>query len=232
MLKDVAACFFKVLYPNYIPSKNELIQICKQAEVLLRKGWTMPNITNRIISFYENNKHYNYNVRNLYQVVSPKETPPLFLKGNLLQNRFYYHSRLQRVPKPTEIVVTEDGDIVKKSEPFYLEMIEYFSLEDLTNYFHEKMKINDSNIYRLNRGGFNKIIHDYSLDLLLFTIDTAYREKSNENRSLLVNYSELYSYLDKGISALKFSKEHSTNKIVPYYRAYLKMREEGMLWIL
>lgn len=227
MLKDIATCFFKVLYPGYIPTKDELIHICKEGEFLLRKGWTVTNITNKIINFYENNKYQNYNIKSLYQVVSPRETPPLFLQGNLLKNEFYYHTRLQRLPKPTEVIITEDGDIIRKTEPFYLEMIEYFSIDDLTNYFHEKMQINDSNIYRLNRGGFNKIINNYSLDLLLFTIDVAFRDRKDKDLSLLINYSELYNYLDLGKSALNFSRNNSTNKIVPYYRAYLKMRERG-----
>ena len=90
MIKDICSCFFKVLYPNYTPNHEQAMIIFKQAEKLLKKGWTTTNITNRIISYYKNNK--NYRANNLYEVVPQNEVPPLYNKGNLLEDKFYFHN--------------------------------------------------------------------------------------------------------------------------------------------
>ncbi|MFW5890875.1 MAG: hypothetical protein ACOCUI_01495, partial [bacterium] len=89
---------------------------------------------------------------------------------------------------------------------------------------HEKMNIDDQNIYRLNKGGFKKIYNDYSLDLLLFSIDAAFKERKKQNFGLLTNYSEIYNYLQQGNKALNFAQKNSTGKIIPYFRSYLKMK--------
>jgi hypothetical protein len=222
LIKDIVTCFFKVFYPHYKPNQEQAVIIFEQAKILIKKGWTVSNITNRIVNSYETKKVNRPG--NLFVVVSREDLPPLFQSDNILKNKFYYHNRLQKISKPTEIIIDKDGNVIKKREPFYLEIIEKFTIEDLTNYFHDKMNIEDSNIYRLNKGGFKKIHKDYSLDLLLFSIDAAFKERKKQSFGLLTNYSEIYNYLQQGNKALSFAKNNGTGKEIPYFRAYLKMR--------
>lgn len=223
MIRDIVACFFKVFYPGIKPNYRQFEMIAKQAENLLKKGWTYTNITNRIINAFESGEISCPD--SLYKVVPMNQVPPLLQPGNILKNQFYYHNRLQITSGPTEVIIDEDGNIIKKAEPFFLEIIEYFSIEDLTSYFHNKMEIKDSNLFKLNNGGFKKIINNYSLDLLLFTIDAAFFDRKDKKQALLTNYSELYQYLSNGQSLLNGAKNSSTGKIVPRFRAYLKRRD-------
>ena len=220
-LKHIGICFFKLFYPNKTPPKKHLKKILKEGEYLTNRGWTVSNITNRLVKLHKDQP--DINIKSLFQIIKKTKTPPLKKDKNILKDKFYYHSILQKTSSPTKIVVDDDnGKIIRKTEPFYLENIECFTLKHLTKYFHKEMKIKDKNLLRLNYGGFRKIINDYDLDLLLFTINVSKKELINNDRKLLKNYSQLFNYTDEGIKRLKQAKNLSSNKVVPYYKSYIK----------
>lgn len=221
-LRDIPCCFFKVLHPNYTPSKKEIKKILKQGEGLVKRNWTLSNITNRIVKYDKN--HEDTNIYSLFNIISKSKTPPLLKDKNILKDRFYFHHLLQKTSEPTRLKITTDGEVIKKSEPFYLEMKEYFTVKKLTIYFHKKMKLDNKDLARMNYGGFKKMVKSYDLDHILFTIDVARKKLDNQNKEFLTKYIQLYDFLREGRKRYKNAKNSSSKKIVPYYKAYLKRR--------
>ncbi len=221
-VEDIILCFFKVLYPDVIPTKSQAQQVYKEAKELLSKGWTISNITNRIVSCDINNIR---NIKSLCDIPYFRSIPPLLLKDNLLKNRFYYHHRLHKTPESSVIEITLDGKIVKRTHPFYLEIVEIFTLNDLSEYFHDRLKIDDKRIQKANRATLKELLPLYGLDLILFTIDEIANRSTLEGWTTKVAETIVY-HIDKGQEKLNDVKNVSSGKIVPYYKAYLRLREE------
>lgn len=222
MEKDIPICFFKLFYPKKKPSKKGFLKIYKQGLYLIKRNWTVSNITNRMVAYDKQNKQPPIS---LFKIINKTKTPPLNKEGNILKDKFYYHNSLQKTSKPTKISINYDtGEIKRKTDPYFLEIKKYYSTKDLNNYFHDKMKINNQHLLKMNYGGFKKIINDYDLDLLLFTIDSSFKYCQDEQRPYLNSYSQLFSYMDKGLKLLKEIKNSSSGRIVPYYKAYLEKR--------
>lgn len=219
--EDIVKCFFKILKPNYTPKKKEVKKILNEGKKLLNNGWTISNITNRIVVAHQKK----INPESLLEIPYFSDTPPLMKKDNILENKFYYHNLLHRTPDPPEISMSIEGKLNKKVNPFYLEITEYFSLEDLLEYMHEKFKIDDPNVYDRNKKIIKKYINDYKLDLILFTIDVT--SKSMEDDEWNSKFAEvIVRNLGDGKKRYQNVKQNSSGEIIPYYKAY--MRKEGL----
>lgn len=225
-IDDIAICFFKVLKPRSIPTKNSLKKILGEGKRLINNGWTVQQITDRIVEADMYTKHSDDMYHSLFDIPSfkEKEEPPFNKDNNLLEDKFYYHHRLHSIPEPNEIKIDTEGKIHKKSQPFYLEIIEYFDLDNLTKYFHKKMNIDDKVKYRDNKYTLKYLNNNYGLDLLLFSIDEAYNYLKDKNYRMYSNAKRILNHTEDAYERINMIKETGSNKVKPYYRAYLKQR--------
>lgn len=222
-IEDIVICFFKVLFPGITPNKEQVKNIYIQSNELLQKGWTISNITNRIVMADKNNIK---NIKSLNDIPYLKKKPVLTFENNLIEDKFYYHYILHKTPEPSIVEVAINGEIIKKSHPFYLELVEFFTLNDLCDYFHNKLKITDKNVYEANKKKINKLLDSYKLDLILFTIDVIYNKMQEEGWTAKVAETIIYN-VDEGKERLKAVINNSSGQIKPYYKAYLRLRENG-----
>jgi hypothetical protein len=222
-IEDIIICFFRILKKNILPSKKYTKQIYFEAKEYLNNGWTVSNITNRIVMC---DKQKLTNINSLHDIPYLQKTPPLKLKNNLLKNKFYYHYRLHKIPKSSIIKITVEGEIIKESYPFYLEIIEVFTLENLNEYFHSKLNIKDINLYEQNKKKLKTFIDSYNLDLVLFTIDEIAKKSKKEGWATRVAETIIYN-IDGGQDKFNSVKNTSSGQIKPYYKAYLKIKEEN-----
>lgn len=220
---DVVICYFKVLQPGRIPDKQHVKQVFEQVRNLKEKGWTYQQICNRIIKIDQSGSKLNDTLSSYLS----NETPPYNRNNNLLEDKFYYHHRLHIVPEPNEIRISTEGEVTKKSHPFYLEIVEFFTIKDLTNYFHNKMGLKDSIKFRENKNTLSYLANNYSLDLLLFSIDQAYNFLKDNNYRMYSNVRKILNHIADGEDVLNQVKGISKGKVIPYYKAYLQKRGDG-----
>jgi hypothetical protein len=224
--KEIVACFFKVLKPDQTPpSKKKALKILKEADKYLRKGWTVTQITNRIVSIDKKNNVNNFEIKKLSDIKFLKGKPPFKKRNNLLENKFYYHHLLRNISDPKEISIDIDGTLNIKSKPNYLEMKEYFSIKNLIDYFHKKMNIKDKAKYKINKKISKRLIANYSLDLILFTIDSTYHTLKDKDYRMYDNIKRIINHIQDGIERFQHMKNNSNHKLKPYYKAYLKQKK-------
>ena len=228
--KDVVACFFKVLKPNQKPpDRKNALKILRQTKKYLKKGWTVTQITRRIISVDKKSNIQNTNINSLDDIKLLKTKPPFKRECNLLKDKFYYHHQLRNYSEPKRISVNIDGTLNIKNKPNYLEIKEFFKIEDLVDYFHKKMDIEDKAKYKINKKISKRLVANYSLDLILFTIDSTYHTLRDKDYRMYDNIRRIVEHIQDGIERLNNMKNNSNNKIKPYYKAYLKIKEgEGV----
>ena len=130
--------------------------------------------------------------------------------NNLIQpGKFYYHPRLQKVPPAPTIEILPDGTFKSsyEEEEFYLEIIERFTLEDLTRYFYEIMGIQDEHHLKRDAGAFKVLLERYKdLDLLMFTIIESAVLAEDLNKRKPRHPFELEEYIEDGRAILEERK--------------------------
>lgn len=94
--------------------------------------------------------------------------------GELMKfGKFYYHPKLQRSSKPPKFILDEGMNLIEvPGEDFFLENIDSFTIDDLTNYFIIATKRSDVLPTNFN-DNFYKLVEFYGLDLTLYMIDYA-----------------------------------------------------------
>ncbi|MFE9081948.1 hypothetical protein [Bacillus mobilis] len=164
-------------------------------QVLLNKGWTLQEIKEELDNF---SKTYPQIVTTLYHVEEIMKTKEL--PNNLLSpTSFYYHNILREVPPPP--ILKRDpnsGNWMRVELGFYLEMKNRFTLQDLLNYWYEKMDIipND-HLIKQDEGKFKYMLGNYTVDELLFMIDVAKVQRKEKQLRTLRNAFELEKYLEE-----------------------------------
>lgn len=219
-LSDVATCYFKYFKGRKPKDREEFNDIISQARYLVKKGWTISNITNRIVMADYKEEVNPGEVENLRDIPYFGATPPLFREDNLLEDRFYYHPELQKVSGPVEINIKLNGGIEEKEEEFYLEMEEVYTLEDLLDYFMRKTD-SEEVLRDRNKNYLKKYLSRYDLEHILFAIDAV----ASEEHIDVVHAGIIANYLQRGKRRYKQAKNYSNEIIYPYYRAYFKNKE-------
>lgn len=126
---------------------------------------------------------------------------------NLLEPwRFYYHPILQVTPPPPTLEILPDGTFKAsyEEEPFYLEIRERFTLDDLVDYFNQVMERQNASFTReRDKGAFRHLLKHYDLDLILFTIDGARFLAEDIGKPIPKNPLDIEAYIDEGVSILE-----------------------------
>lgn len=147
----------------------------------------------------------------------PSSLPDSLWDNSLIKrNHFYYHKRLQIISKaPTFDIKTN----MITTYPFYKEIIINFTIEDLINYFFEKMHIDKELIdIKKNGGSFNYILKKYAaikdieaLDLVLIMIDISKHHRVS-------NIISIEEYSREALETLRMwqkeAKSINANKII------------------
>ena len=222
---EVVRCFFKVLYPGISPAIEQIKDVLREAQKLNKEGWRYQDICNKIVE-YDKNNATNTKPTSLYDIwYFNEQTPPLKEENNLLEEKFYYHNRLQSKPQSPRIYIDEEGNVQEDRDKYYLEIVDKFTLKDLNNYFTSTMSIEDEMIQNENYSTLEYMVNNYNIDLLLFTIDQTYNILNSKEYRLYKNISKIVQYIDEGESQYQKAKEAQKGKIVPFYRAYLEKRK-------
>lgn len=143
---------------------------------------------------------------------------------------FYYHPLLQETRKPASYIYDDQSGEIKEAvrEPYFLEIVDSFTMRELVNYFMDKMeltgKMQDTVSKRKGLATeFYKYNH-YSLDMLLYLIDAADIECQLEDIKKphfvegLFNFSEQSEELYR--SRRNILDEKGGDKIVPRSNTY------------
>lgn len=189
-------------------------EILRQVEILLRKGYSYKAINER---FKLEGKIENYGPLDLFNKkeleIGDKFIKP---KDELIQyGLFYYHPLLQEKNKGKTYYIDYDTMEEKESpgEPFFLEIIDSFTITDLLNYFHKETDqalFLERNPY-MHKNHYSQFVdilkQKYSLDLILYMIDTAVINAIDEDTYMVKQPKQLPQFLDSALMMFQNRKE-------------------------
>jgi len=195
---------------NYLEATNDLVDlhfslnrtaiskeyrkmVRRKIESFLKNGVTHRALSDLIMKYPNDFK----------KVMLSIESKDMNNRDNILsKGAFYYHPALQVVPPPPVITVNPDGTFLKEQEEFFLKIKSCFTLKDALDYFYLRFPIIDRN-ERRDLGAikylYEKVIipvinktkkkeaentEKQPIDLLLFTIDSAFFFCLNEDEEL------------------------------------------------
>lgn len=123
-----------------------------------------------------------------YKSVALKRDP----NNLLVVGKSYVHPHLQITsPPPTMRVV--DGVIIEESVPFFLEFKTSFTLQDLHEYFAQKMEVSTV-MSPKNKGAYEYLLKHYDVELILFMIDESWAHHNAMNAPYPKNPLRLSDY--------------------------------------
>lgn len=135
--------------------------------------------------------------------------------------QFYYHPKLQRSPNPPKLKIHSDGSIEEEeeTEPFYLEIIDSFTYQDIAAYFHEKMGRSAESVEERDIGAFKHLLKTMDLDHVMYTIDASRFMCEDIQRPLPKRPFEIKDFADEGQGVLDDRKNNSymegLNRVIP-----------------
>lgn len=168
---------------------------------LLAKGWSLYEIKMELDQFAQDYPQVVPNIYHIGEIMDKKEPP-----NNLLEpDVFYYHSELRNMSQPPRITKDpETGRMVRHSEPFYLEMKQRYSMQELMDYWYKQQDITpNEHMLRQDEGKFKYILGNYTLDEVLFSIDVSNILRKERQLRPLRNAFELDKYIEDAREAIQ-----------------------------
>jgi hypothetical protein len=129
--------------------------------------------------------------------------------NNLLEpGKFYFHPALQVAPEPPVVIQLDDGTFKSSydDEPFFLEIKESFTVEDLVGYFYKVMNVDGTGFKERDIGAFKHILKSYDLDTLLYTIDESRFHAEDLGRPSPRSPFDIRDYFEYGEAVLEDRK--------------------------
>lgn len=201
-------------------------KILEEVQSLLAGNLDMPTIYSALERYkQEPVKHIEtYNVE---EVLNYFRIP--FTKGQVVYNpdnlmhpsKFYYHQQLQVTPPPPTLVQRKDGSFEASydNEPFYLEMRDCYTVDDLLEYFYQRMNVLERMNVERDKGAMKHLLKSYDLDLLLHLIDEAYAQSMDRGMPLPKEPFGMRDYLADAILLYEARKntcfEGGLNRVIP-----------------
>lgn len=165
------------------------------------RGWSLYEIKYELDQFAHDYPQVVLNVYHMDEIMGKKEPP-----NNLLEpDMFYYHNVLREVSPPTKIVKDpHTGQLVRQTQPFYLEMKKRFTLQELLDYWYTQMDIRpNEHMLRQDEGKFKYILGNYTVDEILFAIDASKTIRKERQLRPLRNAFELDKYIEDAREFIK-----------------------------
>ena len=160
------------------------IAVMENAYRCLASGHSFEFLKQAMLKSEKNDSDYynieEYMAKKLGDFKVLKEIP--ITQGNLIQpGKFYLHPQLQETSKkPSFILDSKTMEIIEKpGEPFYLEMKERFSVEDVLAYYYIRHG-REAVPGRSHTTQMNNILTDFGVDSTLFLIDASAQDASDE----------------------------------------------------
>lgn len=149
-------------------SKEESTKII---EASLKNGWSIKQVKHAI-----DNRHPSaIELRSI-----------LYPKNNLISDdEIYYHSELRLLPPPPKSMIDDKGNVIylNLDEECKVEMVRVYTMYNLLKYFYAMFSLAPNiNEVRRDSGAMNYLLKVYSIDQILFMIDTAWGFIDDEDR--------------------------------------------------
>lgn len=125
----------------------------------------------------------------------------------LTPGRFYYHPFLQKTPGPPRVRTDEDGNMLIIEEPFFLEMRERLTLEELHEYFRNYFGW--PKMSRKFEGAYRYLLKEetgYDVEELLFLGDCARADMDTNGKYPPINPLRLADYEEEMHEAMESRK--------------------------
>ncbi|MBQ1769439.1 MAG: hypothetical protein IIZ99_01920 [Turicibacter sp.] len=123
-------------------------------------------------------------------------------RKNLVEDGvFYYHNELRITSLPPVVHYDIDsGELIRKVQPYFLEMVASYDIENLINYYKTKIHLYDAQTMNDSRlkGALEWLIKQYDLESVLFMIDAAEQAIAGETAKPLKNPSNLHEFFREG----------------------------------
>jgi hypothetical protein len=172
---------------------------------LIERGWELVEIKQELDQFARTYPQVALNVYHMDEIMAKIEPPNNLMEADI----FYYHNALREISPPTRIRKNEEGDFVRETIPFYLEMKTCFSMNDLLNYWYEQMSISpNAHMVRQDEGKFKYILGNYTIDEVLFCIDVSKILRKERQQQMLRNAFDLEKFIEEAREFMK-AKENT-----------------------
>ncbi|GAK42087.1 hypothetical protein TCA2_4579 [Paenibacillus sp. TCA20] len=182
---------------------------------LVKDGWELEEIQAEIEKFAQDYPDMVKRIYMLEEIFATKKPPKNIMNPDI----FYYHNRLRETSPAPKMRKGPDGKYIQEVEPFFLEMKKRFTMEELLEYWYEKMNIQSNpHMIKQDEGKFNYLLGIYDLDEILFAIDEAKRIRLSWQRSLLRNAFDIEKYVDEARETISQKKNihqiHGINRVI------------------
>lgn len=184
---------------------------------LIERGWSLYEIKVELDQFARDYPQVATNIYHIGEIMDKKEPPNNLMETDL----FYYHSELRIMSAPPTIRKdAETGKLVRYSEPFYLEMKQRYTMQELMDYWYKQMEITpNEHMIRQDEGKLKYILGNYTLDEVLFAMDVSKALRVERQQRPLRNLFELDKYIeDARDSLLKKQNIHKVQGINREFR--------------
>ncbi len=209
MEKRLAMFFAEELRPKAFLSDTWVLKATGDMNRLLKLR-TPDEIKDAILKFKDDNPGKKvYHVWEVFEdirnVATPKDTSKNLIKAGV----FYYHPQLRNTPPLPRVINKEDGTEEWHIEPFYIEIKDTYSINDLHKYFTDKMNTESNNLKR-DIGALKYLVDTYGLDEVLFTIEYVWDHCTCDDLRLPRQPFELDRWIHDGTERLKTIKAEAT----------------------
>lgn len=121
--------------------------------------------------------------------------------------RFYYHPWLQVSPPPPRVKVHPDGTFEDIYEPFYLEIVDRVTPDDLVAYFYDLMDVDEPlQDPKRHAGAFRSMVDQYGLDLVMYMMGETQVQAIDAGERPPIDPWQIRTYLNESMERLEEKK--------------------------
>ncbi|MFE4029314.1 hypothetical protein ACFX4N_24490 [Priestia sp. YIM B13551] len=127
----------------------------------------------------------------------------------LMLGQFYFHPRLQLTPPPPVLEIADDGTIKASYEdqPFYLEIVEKFTKQDLLAYFYTKMNVTPQESVRARDiGALEHLLKFWDVDFILYLIDEAFAVSLDNGKPMPKKQLDIQHFEEEALAVYEARK--------------------------
>lgn len=191
---DLTYLFFKNFYQG-IPTDEQIQWVQRQFQQALNRGFVSDELLDAMKRAKERKDTRIFTLdQYLKQLTRHRQ--------NLVKDGvFYYHNELRITSSPPIVHYDIDsGELIRKVEPYFLEMVASYDVYDLMHYYKSKSHLYDDQTMSDSRlkGALEWLVGQYELESVLFMIDAAEQAIASEVTKPLKNPSNLHEFFREG----------------------------------
>lgn len=184
---DIVHKYIETFYKNERLDKEQKKTIHAEVKRLLSYGWCSSELYD--VFKRANRKDATLKVSTLFRSKRPKS------KNLLEPGKFYYHNDLRITSKPPKREIDYDsGEIRVINEPYFLEMKASYTVDDLISYYIRQVGRGSKQDFPRFRGSFEWLLRSFTLEEILFMIDTTVNMCQSEDMPLPMSPLDIQKY--------------------------------------